>query len=177
MLFAFAACSDDSASASNSGEENLESSNDLEQESSSSAQSSSSWKELSSAVIIDISQFKNDDTTVVDSVNNAVYSTVVIGPYKWIKETIRIESDSVKSTCYDYDDDNCEKYGRLYYNRYSIGKYAQRDTALQAGEHTPIRRQSSNFLPAATAKRTIRWPARTLEPTATIKQATAMRLS
>ena len=110
MLFAFAACSDDSASASNSGEENLESSNDLEQESSSSAQSSSSWKELSSAVVIDISQFKNDDTTVVDSVNNAVYSTVVIGPYKWIKETIRIESDSVKSTCYDYDDDNCEKY-------------------------------------------------------------------
>ena len=130
MLFAFAACSDDSASASNSGEENLESSNDFEQESSSSAQSSSSWKELSSAVVIDISQFKNDDTTVVDSVNNAVYSTVVIGPYKWIKETIRIESDSVKSTCYDYDDDNCEKYGRLYYNRYSIGKVCPKGYSL-----------------------------------------------
>lgn len=55
-----------------------------------------------------------------DSRDGKVYRTVKIGDQIWMAQNLNYEMN--ESTCYDYSEQNCRKYGRLY--SWSAAKFA-----------------------------------------------------
>jgi uncharacterized protein (TIGR02145 family) len=52
--------------------------------------------------------------TLIDSRDGRRYRTVVIGGNRWMAENLNYQPLWGKSWCYDKDNSNCDKYGRLY---------------------------------------------------------------
>ncbi|MDR3000768.1 MAG: hypothetical protein LBU89_05835, partial [Fibromonadaceae bacterium] len=55
------------------------------------------------------------DGKLVDPRDGQRYRITKIGELLWMAENLNYKvADSLNSWCYDDDDSNCEKYGRLY---------------------------------------------------------------
>jgi len=70
--------------------------------------------------------------TFTDHRDKQIYRTVVIGDFMWMAQNINFKT--ANSWCYENDDDNCAKHGRLY----------NRDAAMMAcpaGWHLPNREE------------------------------------
>jgi uncharacterized protein (TIGR02145 family) len=50
----------------------------------------------------------------IDSRDGKKYRTAVIGGNRWMAENLNYRSQAGKSWCYDNNNSNCDKYGRLY---------------------------------------------------------------
>lgn len=62
---------------------------------------------------IDLSEF-GEDGAVVDKRNRKSYDLLVSGITVWVNENLDYKTTHPMSTCYDYTDSLCVKYGRLY---------------------------------------------------------------
>ena len=113
----FSACGGDSSSSQESEDENhaVESSSSGKKGSSSSVEPIVDIKEGSvvDADSIDISEYEQEGK-FFDKRNKKTYDLLVSGITVWINENLNFKPMHPISTCYDYADSLCVKYGRLY---------------------------------------------------------------
>ena len=76
--------------------------------------------------------------TLVDDVDGQTYKTVKIGDQEWMAENLRRKTNDY---CYDDDEENCTKYGRLY--TWSIAR-----SACPKGWHLPSEKEFETLLVA-----------------------------
>ena len=122
LMALLSACGDDSKTSSRVPEEE---SLVVDESSSSSAQkgSSSSLETIVDVVdgpvveadSIDVSEYLQEGA-VLDKRNKRSYNLLISEIDIWTNENIDYKTTSPKSTCYDYKDSLCVKYGRLYSN-------------------------------------------------------------
>lgn len=123
----FYACSSDSGSSTGNDEE------PVNLNSSSSSRPSSSGA-VTEAEDFDISKFEQEKDGTVKGVDDKTYSTVAVGPVTWIAENLNsVSALEVKSTCYNYDEDNCDSYGRFYMDN----DYSSADAVCPEGYTLP----------------------------------------
>ncbi|MDR2970748.1 MAG: fibrobacter succinogenes major paralogous domain-containing protein [Bacteroidales bacterium] len=98
--------------------------------------------ELTAAEPMSVSQNSNDTgndsgDTFIDPRDGKRYRTVKIGKLTWMAENLNYATGS--SLCYDDDESNCQKYGRLY-----VWDAAM--SACPAGWHLPTREDWNNLV-------------------------------
>ncbi len=84
-------------------------------------------------------------STFTDKRDGKTYKTVVIGGKKWMAENLNYQPQSGKSWCYDNNNSNCDKYGRLY-------DWKTAKTVCPAGWHLPSRQDWQSLVNYAGGK-------------------------
>ena len=105
VAFFFAACGDDGGSATRPSEESSSSVALSSSSSSSVIPSSSSSKVTESAEVT--------KGSITDTRDGHSYKTVTIGSQTWMAQNLNYKTES-NSYCYNGEESNCSKYGRLY---------------------------------------------------------------
>ena len=119
----FSACSTTSSSSSDNPEDTPSSDSKPGSSGGKNGTSSSSYKaeSVTDADLVDVEKFAGQKEDTVYAKDGIVYNTLRVGPAIWMNENLRSEEPfEAKSACYEYDEINCSKYGRLYlYNKES----------------------------------------------------------
>lgn len=138
----FSACSSDRSNNPDSTEKSSNSQSQSSEKSSESKDSSAS-KNSSDSKDSNVSEDPNDSEDYIftsesdyivdstwDSYNRENVQTVQFGIYLWMTENASRDEFTTNNTCYEEEEDNCKKYGRLYMVTYA-------DDACPQGFHIP----------------------------------------
>lgn len=75
--------------------------------------------------------------TIVDSRDGQVYSIVTIGEQTWMTQNLNYDNGSGYAGCFEYDINNCKKYGRFYSHSDLSTDKANRIQLCPQGWHVP----------------------------------------
>ena len=116
--FLLTACGSDSKSASVTPSDDPASEEDGGSEDSKDSGKSGNFGSKTPSKDVNVDNKTTDDPVIVsnarDSRTGDSIKTVQIGMYIWMAENVAQRGWSTSSVCYDEDEANCEKYGRLY---------------------------------------------------------------